>query len=119
MPNGAGAADRSERAQLRDGAAAWRAGTGASRTRVLFCRNEIIRTRAHLPDDDGIRTGSLDSRRYCRRSGAAERVELVLPEPASAIARLNPIRLNAVAVRHYPMLTPVAWWMQMPSNKPR
>ena len=66
MPGRAGAADRSERTQLRHGAAARRAGTGAGRTRLLFRRHEILRTRADLPDDHRIRTGPLDCRRYRR-----------------------------------------------------
>ena len=67
-PAGAGAVDRSERTQLRHCAAPWRAGIGASRTRFLFRGHEILRARADLPDDHGIRTGSLDCRRYRRRS---------------------------------------------------
>ena len=67
MPGRAGAADRSQRTQLRHGAAARRARTGAGRTRVLFRRHEVLRTRADLPDADRLRTGPLDRRRTRRR----------------------------------------------------
>ncbi len=52
MPGGAGAADRSERAQLRHRAAAWRARTGAGRARLLLRRHEVLRPCADLPDAD-------------------------------------------------------------------
>ena len=56
-----------ERTQLRHGAAARRARTGAGRTRLLFRRHEILRPRADLPDDHRIRAGALDCRRNRRR----------------------------------------------------
>src|SRR3981081_4451879 len=68
VPGCAGAADRSERTQLRHRAAALSAGTGAARTGLLFCRHEILRPRADVSDDHRIRTGALDCRRTRRRS---------------------------------------------------
>ena len=66
-PFGAGAADRSERTQLRHRAAAWCARTGAGRAGLLFRRHEILRSRADPPDADGIRAGALDRGRTRRR----------------------------------------------------
>ena len=80
MPAGAGAADRSQRAQLRHRAPARRARTGTARARLLLRRHEILRPRADVPDADRLRAGPLDRRRNRRRHEAAARVELVLPE---------------------------------------
>src|SRR2546421_13095375 len=80
MPNGAGAADRSERAQLRNGTAAWRAGTGASRTRILFAG---IKSYGRAPTFlmmtgyEQVRSIAAD---IAGDKEAAARVELELPE---------------------------------------
>jgi hypothetical protein len=47
---------------------------------------------------------------------AAERVDLVLPE-TGVCNRSAALDANAAVGRHYRMLTPVAWPMQMPNNK--
>ena len=47
---------------------------------------------------------------------AAERVELVLPETGVCSRSAAPGAKNAAVDRHYRVLTPVAWRMQMPSS---
>src|ERR1019366_5887187 len=39
------------------------------------------------------------------------------PKPASAVDRRRLARANAAVARHYRVLTPVAWRMQMPNNR--
>ena len=66
VPAGAGTADRPQRAQLRDGAPAWRARACTARGGFLFRRHEVVWPRADLPDADRLRTGPLDHRRHRR-----------------------------------------------------
>ena len=68
-PPASGAPDRSQPAQLRHRASAWRARTGAAGARLLLRRHEILRPRADLPDDDRLRAGALDRGRHRRRQG--------------------------------------------------
>ena len=65
-PPDPGATDRSQSAQLRHGAPAWRTRTGATRGRLLLRRHEVLRTRADVPDDDRLRAGALDRCRHRR-----------------------------------------------------
>ena len=89
MPGDAGAADRSERTQLRHGSAAWRARTGAGRARLLFRRHEILRPRADFPDAHGIRTGALDRGRTRRRprGGRARRTGAARDRRLQSVSR--------------------------------
>jgi thioredoxin reductase len=75
MSTNVGAAHRSQRAQLRHRAAAWRARTGAARGRLLLRGHEVVWPGADLPDAYRLRAGPLDRGRHRGRprSGRAGR----------------------------------------------
>ena len=68
-----GPADRSQRAQLRHRAPAWRGRAGAAGAGLLHRRDEELRARADLPDDDRLRAGPLGRGRARRRLGGGAR----------------------------------------------
>ena len=87
-PAGAGAADRSQRAQLRHRAAAWRARARASRAGLLHRRHQVLRPRAHLPAERPATSRSARSPpswRAIRRRRATS--SWCCPRPACAAAR--------------------------------
>ena len=97
MPAGSGAADRSERAQLRHGAAAWCARAGAARARLLCRRHEVLWPGADFLMITGYEQVRSIVADIAGDREAAQRVELVLPETGvcSGPVRQRPSRTVA------------------------